>query len=185
LRAWSQRKAWSDRYLPVAEGILRRNGAEHISYRIGSYEEDAERGWDYLAVAGDRSVGFRFRTPKHTAFPSRDVTFRSRLASGRPTELDKLLEGNAPDLYLIGWTAPGMVQPFADFFLFRLGPLLKLDSPRFWPELPNRDGSWFVYRDIEALRAIPGCAVDWHRGALEATFVNPAKPLAPRQQLLL
>ena len=85
---WKDEKRWSDRFLPEIKRIL----GEHL---IGEppVEEDAERNTDLMVLRLDAvRIGCRVRRYEQIAYCN-EFTIRSKLASGKHTELTKIIAG--------------------------------------------------------------------------------------------
>jgi hypothetical protein len=179
-------KVWSDRYLPLAEEVLRKHLGAIAAVRVALDEEDCGQATDFMVESSAGAVAVRFRRPRHhPAGDFRDLTLRSRRLSGVPTELAKIRDGHAR-WYLYGWLRDdGTLEDYIIVDLDRVRARGLLDRP--FHERSNQDGrTWFIVITVAFLRAEGCLTVDQcrsssppPRGDFHPPSPDPALPAPP------
>lgn len=119
---WRDRKAWSDRFIPEIKSIL---GGLLID--VAEPADDSLRNTDLitLTMRGGLRIACRVRKHRYLATYADEFTLRCSVASGRETEIDKVLAGwgdylfygfaNAEETALSTWVV-GDLAVFREWF---------------------------------------------------------------------
>jgi len=145
---------WSDKYLEQVAAILKKNASDLIVISIAPDEIDRTGATDMIIRIDGGDVAVRLRRDNCTY---RDLTIRSKRASGYKTELSKILEGFG-DWYLYGWTnVLGIVDEWIIVSLIKLRNSGLLIGRK---DISNYDGTFFIA--ISAKELIEKeCLVSW------------------------
>lgn len=133
----AQGLAWTRRYREHLSEIV----AEHLVVDAPP-EEDLHRATDLYVLRGNAArIGCRIRRHRYLARYGDEFTLRSRVPSGEPTELDKILAGWG-DYLIYGFAAADDLPRLAAWALIDLTVLRDL-YPEGMPAMTveNRDGT--------------------------------------------
>lgn len=149
---WLRAKIEADKYLPAVTSVVSGMIGDIVSVNVlpSDYEADVKCATDYIVRvdAGDIACRVRYRDN----CPWRELTIRSRLASGTKTELAKLREGFGR-WYLYAWADRGNYDIFPEWVWIDLDRLRSsglMEKQR--REIRNYDSrTWFIAITLKEL----------------------------------
>jgi hypothetical protein len=100
-RPWQVNKAWADSYVPQVREVVRSVAGQIVRLLVAPTEVDVHDGADYIVGVPSGDIACRIRRETWKGW-RRDLTLRCQVASGGPTEVDKL-RGETVRWYLYAW----------------------------------------------------------------------------------
>lgn len=146
-------REWADSHLDQISAILKQNAAHLMDVQIAPDDVDRTSATDMILHLSGGDVAVRLRRPDCI---HRELTIRSRRATGNRTELSKIQDGFG-DWYLYGWC--NEEDQIDEWILVDLD---RFREERLWlrhREIPNKDRTtWFIAIFVDELRR-SGCLV--------------------------
>jgi hypothetical protein len=160
---------WASEHHLLIQEVIEKHLGLIVRVQTATDEQDRHQATDYVVDCARGRVAVRLRRP---SCRWRDLTIRSRRASGVPTELHKIRAGCA-DYYFYGWQRTG--GAIGDHVLIDLGRVRSLRLLDGRKEKMNEDGvTWFIKVPIDELREAGCLLVDECRCGRPD---NPPRPL--------
>lgn len=131
-------RAWADAFLPQ----VRRCIAESLLV-VSDLDEDLHQATDLrLLTVCPRTIAVRLRRDRYAGRYPDEFTIRSRVASGRPTELEKILQGFADWMFYGFVSEEGRITRWRllDLAVFR-STVARLPVEGVSSLIDNHDGS--------------------------------------------
>lgn len=153
-------RAWSDRFLPE---VKRQIGAQLL--KVAPDDIDQKQATDLMMLdARDTRVAVRIRRPGyHSRYPNQ-FTIRSKVPSGAPTELNKVVNGHGDWMFYGHASADGRNiehWQLLDLRAFRAGLIRHVQNgyPVVHGDQQNGDGSAFKWFDARSFPSEPPLVV--------------------------
>lgn len=157
---YTTNRIWSDQYLPE---VKRQIGAHLL--KVAPDDLDQQQATDLLMLdAKDMRVAVRIRRPGyHSRYPH-EFTIRSKLPSGAPTELAKVVNGHGDWMFYGHASEDGHGLEnwwLIDLKAFRAGLIRQAQNgyPIRHGDKTNPDGSAFKWFDVRSFPAEPPLVV--------------------------
>ncbi len=160
MNCYTVNRNWSDRFLPEIKNLV---GGHLLETAADSY--DHFQATDLMMLdARDLRVAARVRRPGYAQRYPHQFTIRSHVASGRQTELSKIVNGHG-DWMFYGHSNAAQTGLDAwwliDLRAFRAGLIRHMaHSPQIvMGDQANPDGTWFKWFDVRSFPAEPPLVV--------------------------
>lgn len=153
--SYTSNKEWSDKFLPTIKAIL----GEHLIVE-SSLEIDRHQATDLIVLnARNLAIACRVRRPGFAAKYPYQFTLRSRIPSGKDTELQKITNGWG-DYLFYGHAVSQTQTSLNPWFIINLKSwrshmIRRHRSSIQYGQQPNSDGTAFVWFDLSTFPPEP------------------------------